>query len=72
LGAGEERGALREGVGNGRGGDAMVLEVYEAGVLEAIEDGFGGCLFGGGVAGEELVEVDQLSNVRIAWKTVYI
>jgi hypothetical protein len=50
----------------------MVLEVYEAGVLEAIEDGFGGCLFGGGVAGEELVEVDQLSNVRIAWKTVYI
>ena len=43
----------------------MVLEVYEAGILEAIEDGFGGGLFGGGVAGEELVEVDQLLNVRI-------
>jgi hypothetical protein len=72
LGAGEEGGALGEGVGNGRGGDAVVLEVYEAGILEAIEDGFGGGLFGGGVAGEELVEVDQLSNVRIAWKAVYI
>lgn len=72
LRAGEERGALRKGVGNGRGGDAMVLEVYEAGILEAIEDGFGGGLFGGGVTGEELVEVNQLSNVSIAWKEVYI
>ena len=50
----------------------MVLEVYEAGILEAIEDGFGGGLFGGGVTGEELVEVNQLSNVSIAWKEVYI
>lgn len=58
MGAGEERGAVGEGVGNGRRGDAVVLEVYEAGVLEAIEDGFGGGLFGGGVAGEELIEVN--------------
>ena len=65
MGTGEEGGALRESVGNGGGGDAMVLEVYEAGILEAIEDSFGGGLFGGGVAGEELVEVDQLLNVRI-------
>ena len=58
MGAGEERGAVGEGVGNGRRGDAVVLEVYEAGVLEAIEDGFGRGLFGGGVAGEELIEVN--------------
>lgn len=38
----------------------MVLEVDEAGVLEAVEDGVGGLLLGARVAGEEGSEVDEL------------
>lgn len=39
----------------------MILEVYEAGVLEAFENGFSSRLFRGGVIGEEETEVDELS-----------
>jgi hypothetical protein len=38
----------------------VVLEVDEAGTLEALEDGFGGRLFRCGVSGEELRKVDEL------------
>jgi hypothetical protein len=40
----------------------MVLEVDEAGILEAFENGFGGRLLRGGVGGEEGREVDELSR----------
>ena len=38
----------------------MVLEVYETGILEAIEDCLCGRLLGGGVSREEGGEVDEL------------
>ena len=38
----------------------MVLEIDEAGVLEALEDGVGSLLLCIGVAGEEGREVDEL------------
>jgi hypothetical protein len=40
----------------------VVLEVDEAGTLEAFEDGFGSCLLSRGVVGEEGRKVDQLSR----------
>jgi hypothetical protein len=43
----------------------MVLEVYETRVLEAFEDGFGGGLLRGGIVGEKVREVDELSRVRV-------
>jgi hypothetical protein len=36
---------MGESIRYGWGGDAMVLQIDEAGVLEALEYGFGGCLF---------------------------
>ena len=42
----------------------MVLEIDEAGVLEAFEDCGGGLLLCGGVTGEEGREVDELGMLE--------
>jgi hypothetical protein len=56
----EEFGAVGKGIGYGWGRNAVVLEVDEAGVLEALEDGFGGRLFCGGITREKGCKVDKL------------
>lgn len=49
----------------------MVLKVYEACVLEALEHSLSSGLFGGRVSGEEHSEVNELSYVREGnWKAV--
>jgi hypothetical protein len=60
LRAGEEAGAVGEDGGYGRGRYAVVLEIDEAGILEALENGFGGRLLRCGVSGEKLCKVDEL------------
>jgi hypothetical protein len=49
----------------GGGRYAVVLEVDEAGRLEAFKHGIGGCLLRGGVVGEEAPKVDELARVRV-------
>lgn len=60
LRARKEGGRLGEDARDGRGGDAVVLEVQEAGLLEPAEDGLGCGALGGGGAVEEVIEVDEL------------
>ena len=60
---------MREGGGDGGGGDAVVFEVDEAGGLEAGEDGAGGGGFGVWVAVEEGGEVDKLGG-WLEWEIV--
>lgn len=57
--AAEEGGGFGEGLREQVRGDGVVVEVDEAGVLEAGEDGVGGGFFGGGGGGEEGGEVDE-------------
>jgi hypothetical protein len=49
-----------KGIGYGWGRNAVVLEVDETGVLEALEDGFGGRLLCGGITREKGCKVDKL------------
>lgn len=60
VGLGEELGRLGKGVLDRLEGDGVVLEVDEAGILEAAEDGLGGVLALLGRAIEEFGEVDEL------------
>jgi hypothetical protein len=60
LRAGEEAGAVGEDGGYGRGRYAVVLEVDEACVLEALEDSFGSRLLRRGIVGEEGRKVNEL------------
>jgi hypothetical protein len=46
----------------------VVLEVDEAGILETVEDCFGGLLLLGGVAGEERCEVNELVPLECGTK----
>lgn len=61
----EELGRIGEDGGNGFGGNSVVGEVYEAGSLEAVEDGLGSLLFLGGSAAQEGREIDELQSVNL-------
>jgi hypothetical protein len=62
LWAVEELGAVGEDGGYSGWRYAVVLEVYEAGLLEAFQDCFGGCLSCGGVIRQKLSKVYKLSR----------
>lgn len=58
---------MREDGGDGRGRDAVVLEVDEAGALEALQEGGGGGEARGGVGGARVLgEVDELGG-SVRW-----
>jgi hypothetical protein len=71
LGAGEELSGVGEDGRYGREGDTVVLEVDEAGGLEALENGGGGLLLCGGVTREEGGEVDELEVFSGVIESVY-